>query len=132
MAGTKRQSVGSLKKGSNVVVDGVACTVSDLSVSRPGKHGHAKVNFMAVGILDGRKRNVVMPGHDDIEVPIIEKRNAQVLSVTGNTANVMDSETFETFDIEIAEELKGQVSEGMVVLYWEILNDRIMKQIKSE
>lgn len=92
MAGTKRQSVGSLKKGSNVVIDDVACTVTDLSVSRPGKHGHAKVNFMAVGILDGRKRNVVMPGHDDVDVPLIEKKNAQVLSVSGTHANVMDSE----------------------------------------
>jgi translation initiation factor 5A len=132
MAGTKRQSVGSLKKGSNVVIDDVACTVTDLSVSRPGKHGHAKVNFMAVGILDGRKRNVVMPGHDDVDVPLIEKKNAQVLSVSGTHANVMDSENFETFDIEIPEELQGQVTEGVTVLYWEILSDRILKQIKSE
>jgi len=39
----------------------------------------------------------------------IEKKTAQVLSIQGNTANVMDSETYETFDLEIPEELKGQV-----------------------
>ena len=130
MAGIKHQSVGTLKKGSNVIVDGVACTVTDFSVSRPGKHGHAKVNFMAVGILDGRKRNVVMPGHDNIEVPVIEKKNAQVLSITGNHCNVMDAETFETFDLTIPEELTDQVIEGVTVLYWEILNDRVVKQVK--
>ena len=76
---TKLQSVGSLQKGSYVLLEGAACRVSDTQVSRPGKHGHAKVRMTAVGIVDGKKRVVVMPGHDSIEVPIIEKKIAQVL-----------------------------------------------------
>ena len=71
-----------------------------------------------------------MPGHDNVEVPIIEKRTAQVLSIQGDAANVMDSETYETFDIKIPEELKGEVAEGVNVLYWIILEDKIMKQVK--
>ncbi|MCA9478255.1 MAG: translation initiation factor IF-5A [Nanoarchaeota archaeon] len=133
MAGEiKFESIGHMKKGSYIIIDGVACTVTDVSVSRPGKHGHAKVNLMAVGMIDGRKRNLVMPGHDNVEVPIIGKKNAQVLSVTGNMANVMDSESFETFDIQIPEELDGKVVEGCTILYWEILTDKVMKDIKSE
>jgi len=132
MGETKLTSVGSLKKGSYVVVDGVASTVTNVSVSRPGKHGHAKVNLMAVGMLDGRKRNLVMPGHDQVEVPVIGKKNAQVLSITGDHANIMDSETFETFDLTIPEELKGQVAEGMTIVYWTILDDKVMKSIKNE
>ena len=73
-----------------------------------------------------------MPGHEKIEVPIIEKKNGQLLSITNNMANVMDSETFETFDLEIPEELKGECVEGCNILYWVILNDRVMKQVKSE
>ena len=126
---TKQVSIGSLKKGSYIVVDGVACRVVDLSVSRPGKHGHAKVNLMAVGILDGKKRNYVAPGHDSVEVPLIDKRNAQVLSISGNMANVMDSESYETFDLEIPEELKKDVADGVTVLYWTILDDKMMKQV---
>ena len=72
-----------------------------------------------------------MPGHDNVEVPIIEKKSAQVLSITENKANVMDAETFETFDLEIPEELKGQVIEGVSVMYWVIMNDKVMKQIKG-
>ncbi len=132
MGETKLVSIGSLKKGSNIVVDGVASVVSDVSVSRPGKHGHAKVNLMAVGILDGRKRNLVMPGHDMVETPVIGKKNAQVLSITGDSANLMDSETFETFDLAIPEELQGKLSEGMTIVYWTILDDKVMKQIKSD
>ena len=133
MAGDiKFASIGSMKKGSYIVVDGAACTVTDLSVSRPGKHGHAKVNLMAVGMIDGRKRNLVMPGHDNVEVPVIGKKNAQVLSVSDNMANVMDSESFETFDLAIPKELEGQVTEGVTVVYWEILTDNVMKTIKNE
>jgi len=128
---TKLQSVGGLQKGSYVVVDGVACKVTDTATSRPGKHGHAKVNLMAVGLIDKKKRNLVLPGHDNVEVPIIEKKTAQVLSIDGDKANVMDSETFETFDLEIPEELKGEVVEGGQVLYWLILEEKVMKQVKS-
>jgi translation initiation factor 5A len=129
---TKPVSVGSLKKGSYVVIDGAACTVTDTQVSRPGKHGHAKVRLTGVGIIDGKKRVVVMPGHDNIDSPIIEKKNAQVLSINDNTANVMDTESYETFDLEIPDDMKGQVAEGATVVYWQILNDRLMKQVKSE
>lgn len=126
------KSIGSLQKGAYIVIDGVASKVQDTQTSRPGKHGHAKVRLQAVGIIDGKKREIVKPGHDNVECPIIDKRNAQILSVTGNQANVMDSETFETFDLEIPEELKAEVTEGANVLYWQILEDKLMKQVKPE
>ncbi|MBN2459136.1 translation initiation factor IF-5A [Candidatus Woesearchaeota archaeon] len=127
----KRKSIGGLQIGNYVVVEGAACTVTGIQISRPGKHGHAKVRLEAVGIVDGKKRQVLAPGHDEIDVPVIDKRNAQVLSVTDDTANVMDSETYETFDLKIPEELKGSVNEGTIVVYWVILEDRILKQIKT-
>ncbi len=132
MGETKLASVSHLKKGSYVVMDGVACIVTNTQTSRPGKHGHAKTRVEAVGIIDGRKRQEVMPGHDNVPVPIIEKKTAQVLSVSGKTANVMDSESYETFDMEIPKELEGTVVGGVTILYWEILDDRVMKQIKPE
>ncbi|MBI4981064.1 translation initiation factor IF-5A [Candidatus Woesearchaeota archaeon] len=128
----KLVDVGGLKKGDTIIIDDAACKVTDLSVSRPGKHGHAKVNMMAVGLLDGKKRNLVLPGHDKVEAPIIEKKNAQILSILpGNKANVMDSATYETFEMDIPEELQAELKEGMEVLYWEIMGTKVMKQIKS-
>lgn len=126
----KQVSIGELKKGNYVVVDGVASTVSDIQISRPGKHGHAKIRMTAVGILDDKKRVIVMPGHDKIDVPIIGKKSAQVLSVENGIANVMDMETYETFDLKVPEDLKDQVISGVTVVYWEILTDRVIKQIK--
>jgi len=84
-----------------------------------------------LGLIDEKKRVIVMPGHDNIDSPIIDKRTAQVLSISGDTANVMDAETYETFDLEIPGELKGQVTEGAQILYWVILSDKVMKQVKG-
>lgn len=131
MGEVKQAGVGTLQKGSYIVIDGAACRVTSTQTSRPGKHGHAKVRLEAVGLIDEKKRIVVMPGHDNVDVPIVEKKTAQVLSITGNKANVMDSTSYETFDLEIPEDLKGQVVEGVSVLYWEILDQRVMKQVKG-
>ncbi|HLD39945.1 MAG TPA: translation initiation factor IF-5A [Candidatus Nanoarchaeia archaeon] len=127
----KSVSVGGLKKGDTILIDDAPCKITDTATSRPGKHGHAKVNLTAVGILDGKKRQLVMPGHDKVEAPIIEKKSAQILSVTGNSANVMDMETYETFDMEIPEDMKEDVKEGKEVLYWTIMGAKVMKQVKN-
>ena len=126
----KLVSIGSLKKGDTIIIDNAPCRITDTATSRPGKHGHAKVNLMAVGLLDGKKRQLTMPGHDKVEAPIINKRTAQVLSISGNTANVMDMENYETFDLDIPEELKADISEGKEILYWSLTGVRVMKQVK--
>ena len=128
---TKNVGVNTLKPGSYLIIDGAACRVSNIQVSRPGKHGHAKMRVEGAGIVDGKKRIIVIPGHDSVEVPVIGKKTAQVLSVQGSSANVMESETYETFDVQIPEELKADCVPGCNVLYWQVLNDRIMKQVKT-
>jgi len=132
MGETKQAGVGSMTKGNYIVIEGAACRVSGVQISKPGKHGHTKIRLEAVGLLDDKKRIIVMPGHDNVTVPIIEKKTAQDLSVSGDTANVMDSETYETYDLKIPEDLKGQVVEGVNVLYWEILDSKVIKQVKPE
>ncbi|PIN73484.1 translation initiation factor IF-5A [Candidatus Woesearchaeota archaeon CG10_big_fil_rev_8_21_14_0_10_45_16] len=126
----KLVSVGTLKKGDTIIIDGAPCKITDTATSRPGKHGHAKVNLMAVGMLDGKKRNLVIPGHDKVEAPIVEKKSAQVLSVSGKNASVMDMDTYETFEMEIPEELTAEIKEGVEVLYWTIMGMKVMKQVK--
>jgi translation initiation factor 5A len=132
MGEIKHVGVGSLTKGSFIVIDGVACKVVSTATSRPGKHGHAKVNLMATGLFDGRKRNLILPGHDSVEAPVVDKRTAQVLSLNESLANVMDVESYETFDLKIPHELEGECVEGCNVLYWVVLDDKVMMQIKPE
>jgi len=115
------------KPGRYVVFDGKACVVKNLDISRPGKHGHAKARIAAASITDGSKIIKVFPGHDKVAVPIIEKETAQVLSIAGDKANVMDMKSYETFDLNIPEDLKDQVNEGDQVNYWIILGKKVLR-----
>ncbi len=117
-----------LRVGSNMLIDGESCTVKKMDISKTGKHGHAKCRIEAVGIISGKKKVLVVPGHDKFEVPLIEKKKAQVLSIIDEKASIMDAESFENFEIAIPEELKGQVQEGMNVEYWDIEGDKIIKR----
>lgn len=130
MAGTKQTIVTSLKSGSYAVIDGVACRVNKIETSKPGKHGHAKCRIDASSLIDNSKKIIVLPGHGKIDVPIIDKKSAQVLSINDSIANVMDEESYETFDLKIPEDLKEKVVEGSTVIYWQILEDKILKEVK--
>ena len=123
--------VSSLRPGSYVIIDGIACGIKSIQTSRTGKHGHAKCRVEAIGLINQEKKIIVSPAHDSIDVPIINKRSAQVLSISNDLANVMDTETYETFDIKIPDDLKGEIQEGIEILYWTILNNKIIKQVKK-
>jgi len=128
---TKVVGAGTIKENSYILIEGVACKVVSFEVSKSGKHGHAKVRMVAIGLLDNKKREINLPAHDNVEVPIVEKKSAQVLNVTNNIANVMDEETYETFDLQIPEELKATVVPNCKILYWIILEQKVMKQLKG-
>jgi len=130
MAEIKLASIGGIKVGNYVLMGGKACVVKSVQISKTGKHGHAKCRVEAVSMTDGQKFIEVHPTHDNIQVPIIDKRLAQVLSVQQDTVNVMDTETYETFDLKLDEEFKGKVKEGDQVVYWIILDEKVLKQIK--
>ncbi|MBU2589361.1 MAG: translation initiation factor IF-5A [Nanoarchaeota archaeon] len=127
---TIQKSASDLKPGSYVIFDDLACTVKSVEKSKTGKHGSAKCRVEAISIIDNKKIIKVMPGHDKVKVPIIDKKAAQVLSVKGDTATVMDMTTYETFDIKITEDIDGEVKEGNQVVYWIIMGQRVLKQAK--
>lgn len=131
MADKTVTTIGSLKQGRYVLFEGKVCIIKNIETSRTGKHGHAKCRIEATGVLDGSKIIKVMPAHDNVEVPIIEKKTAQILSIKENTANVMDMENYETFDLKIPNELKDEVKEGSQVMYWIMMDNKVMKQIKA-
>ncbi len=121
---------GNLKPGSYVIFDGIACAVRDVQTSKPGKHGSTKCRIEAVGLINNQKKIHLCPSGDNVEVPIIEKRNAQVLSVHDEMSTVMDNETFETFDLKVPEEMKDKMKEGCVVNYWIIMDQKVVMQVK--
>ncbi len=125
--------VGSVKEGQYIIIDGEPCKVVELEKSKPGKHGSAKARIVAVGVFDGVKRSIVSPVDARIEVPVIEKRSGQVISTTPDTVQIMDLETYETFETPMPEEedLRGRIANGVEVEYWKILGRVKIVRVKS-
>jgi translation initiation factor 5A len=118
-----------MRVGTFLLLDGVAHQVKKMDTSKTGKHGHAKVRFEAISVFTGKKKVMVVPGHDKFEVPMIDKKAAQVLSVSDNSASIMDNESFVSLDLEIPEELRGLVVSGSNVEYWDIEGDKLLKRV---
>ena len=114
--------------GTNILLEGACYTVKKMDVSKTGKHGHAKCRIEAANMISGNKKVFVVPGHDRFEVPMVNKNKAQVLSISGNKASVMDLESFETIEMDFPEELKGEVNENDNVEYWDIEGTLVIKR----
>jgi translation initiation factor 5A len=127
---TTRTIIKSLKPGKMCVIDGEPCKVLDITCSKPGKHGGAKARIEVMGIFDGRRRSVVKPASTEIDVPIVDKKSGQVVAIMDENAQIMDLETYETFDAKIPEELKGKVTQGCEISYWVIMEKRLLVQVR--
>jgi len=136
---SKPTELGSLKIGSYILLPvsdqptGDACRITEYDTSKPGKHGSAKARIVGVGIFDGQKRPHVGPVSQQIHVPLIDKRTGQIISIVGSNIQVMDSESFETIDVDmIEEELEGTLQQGDDIEYWNVMGrTKIMRKKSS-
>jgi len=116
------------KPGSYIMVNNEECVVKSQDISKTGKHGASKARIEAIGVFDGKKRVIAVPGHERFEVPMINKLKGQVISIQDNKASLMDLESFETFDVSVDDEIKAELHEGDNVEYWESNGKRIIKR----
>ena len=126
----RNEEMGSLKPGNYVIMDGEACEIKSIEKSKTGKHGSAKCRVTVLALLTGSKKVGLYVCSEKVEVPIIEKKSAQVLSISGSTVNVMDSDNFENFEMPIPDEFKEKVASGKEVIYWNIMGRRLIKGVK--
>jgi translation initiation factor 5A len=119
-----QQEVRELKEGRYMIIDEEPCRILSIQMSKPGKHGEAKARIDAVGIFDERKRSVVFPVTHKVQVPLIGKRSAQVVSLSGSEAQLMDLESYEMFSMAVDDELKGQLTPGSEVQYVDAMGKR--------
>jgi len=117
-----------LRVGGFVTIEGDCYVIKSMDVSKTGKHGHAKCRFEAVSLTGLKKKVLVVPGHERFEVPLIDKRKAQVLSVMGEKVSLMDSDNFETLELDIPSDLASEIKEGIIVEYWDIEGVKIVKR----
>ncbi len=121
----------SAKPGTTVMWDGVPCVVRSNDQSKTGKHGSMKCRMEVVGIFDKKKRIGVIPGSENLDVPNVEKKRAQVLSIDGDRVSVMDLENFETLNLPYDGELNGKLAPEQQVEYWDVEGQRVVMRINS-
>lgn len=116
------------KPGASIMFEGGFYTVKRVDISKTGKHGASKCRIELENMITGQKKIIAVPGHERIEVPMIDKRKGQVLSIGDNRASVMDLESFETLDMDVPEELKAEIEPNSNVEYWDIEGQKIIKR----
>jgi len=119
-----------LKKGGFVLIDDVPCKVVSVNISKSGKHGASKARVEGIGLLDGRRRNIIKPADAKVPVPILLKKQAQVLAIVGNRVQLMDLKDYSNFELEIPEEMKGKLESGQEIMYYELEGIRTLQSPK--
>lgn len=129
----KKSDAKSLKPGAYFLIDGEPCRVVSIEKSKPGKHGAAKANIVAIGFFDNRKRNVIMPADRMVDVPLIDKTSATVIADMGETYSLMDSETFETYEVPkpADEEIASKIELNVSVEVWNVMDTKIIVRVKT-
>ncbi|KAE8134116.1 eukaryotic translation initiation factor eIF-5A [Aspergillus pseudotamarii] len=107
-----------LRKNGHVVIKGRPCKIVDMSTSKTGKHGHAKVHLVALDIFTGKKLEDLSPSTHNMEVPNVKRTEYQLLDITDDDFLSLMTENGDTKD-------DVKVPEGD-------LGSRIKKMFKEE
>jgi translation initiation factor 5A len=130
---SKPTSVGSLKKGQSIVINGEPYKIVSLEKSKPGKHGSAKARITAIHVFNNTKKSIVSPVNAKIDVPLIEKRTAQVVYMEDDSVQLMDLESYESFFALKPTEKKmlDKLTANVEVEYWNVLGKTKIVRVKG-
>jgi len=111
---------GSCKKGVHVMIKGFPCKVIEVSTSKTGKHGHAKVNITGIDIFSGKKYQESSPTSHNLMQPVITKEDYQLieldddnfLTLLDDNGSVREDLALDNEDIELNTRLKEEFKNG--------------------
>lgn len=69
-----------LRKNGFVCIKNRPCKIVDMSTSKTGKHGHAKVHLVAIDLFTGKKLEELCPSTHNMDVPNVTRREYQLVS----------------------------------------------------
>lgn len=106
-----------LRKNGFVVIKGRPCKIIDMSTSKTGKHGHAKVHLVATDIFTGKKCEDLSPSTHNMEVPVVKRSEFQLLDIDDGYLSLMDMEGETKDDVkapegELGDSLQTAFDEG--------------------
>ncbi|KAJ7226287.1 eukaryotic translation initiation factor 5A-2 [Mycena rebaudengoi] len=102
-----------LRKNGHVVIKGRPCKIIDMSTSKTGKHGHAKVHLIATDIFTGKKLEDICPSTHNMDVPNVSRNEYQLVNVDDGFLNLMTQDGVPKDDVKIPEgDLGKEISSG--------------------
>ncbi|WFD42484.1 translation initiation factor eIF5A [Malassezia psittaci] len=105
---TYPQQCSALRKNGHVVIKGRPCKIIDMSTSKTGKHGHAKVHLVATDIFTNRKYEDISPSTHNMEVPNVTRREYQLINIDDGYLNLMSNDGTSKDDVKVPE---GEIGE---------------------
>jgi translation initiation factor 5A len=103
-----------LRKNGHVVIKGRPCKIVDMSTSKTGKHGHAKVHLVAVDIFNGKKLEDLSPSTHNMDVPNILRVEYTLLNIDDGFLNLIDQNGTAKDDVKIPE---GEIGDQIQALF---------------
>ncbi|KFH44582.1 Eukaryotic translation initiation factor 5A-like protein [Hapsidospora chrysogenum ATCC 11550] len=79
-----------LRKNGHVVIKNRPCKIVDMSTSKTGKHGHAKVHLVAIDIFTGKKYEDLSPSTHNMDVPNVSRKEYQLPGLHSDQLDVSD------------------------------------------
>ncbi|KAE8325907.1 translation protein SH3-like domain-containing protein [Aspergillus sergii] len=106
-----------LRKNGHVVIKGRPCKIVDMSTSKTGKHGHAKVHLVALDIFTGKKLEDLSPSTHNMDVPNVYRKEYQLLDITDDGfLSLMDEAGNTKDDVKVPE---GDVGSKITKMFTE-------------
>jgi len=115
---TYPQQCSALRKNGHVMIKGRPCKIVEMSTSKTGKHGHAKVHMVALDIFTGKKLEDICPSTHNMNVPHVTRKDYQLLDIDEDGFASMMDDTGETKDDlklpdgEVGEEIRQKYEDG--------------------
>jgi len=99
----------SLRKNGFVVIKGFACKIVDMSTSKTGKHGHAKVHLVGSDIFTGKKYEDICPSTHNMDVPEVTRQEFSLMDITDDGfCSLMKDDGSVKDDLKVPEGELGQ------------------------
>merc|ERR1739847_25625 len=128
-----------LRKNGFVMIKGRPCKIVEMSTSKTGKHGHAKVHMVALDIFTGKKLEDICPSTHNMDVPNVVRKDLQLVDIDGDYLSLMDDTGETRDDIKVPDdELGAEIrerfgnDEGLIISVLSAMDEEVCVAVKHQ